>query len=227
MSSSSLYRLCGIALIIGGILAILTAILSIFIVPPPIANGTEGPPPAVITNIETLQWIFFAFATPGWYVKQANRAGWFGFLAFILLFLTFLLSIGVTVAEGIFVPVLPLPAVEPKQILIFVAIRALLGNLTFLITGLAMYRARVFPRGAAILLMLPVLLGLINFLHYPVVVFDLPLVVTTGISTISQIATFVGFLWCGYALLTEQSQTAPQSKLEVDGEMKQVAPKLN
>jgi len=81
MSSVTLYRASGLALLLGAVLAIIGSILTFFVF-------QYLTPLWLVT---TLAWnsglVLLLLGSPGIVARQAPRAGWLGFVGFLLMFL--------------------------------------------------------------------------------------------------------------------------------------------
>src|SRR6266702_7403216 len=78
MFSVTLYRASGLALLLGAVLVIIPSIL--FYVSP---TGTLA---LVLTGVGGSGVALVALGSPGIVARQASRAGWLGFVGFLLLF---------------------------------------------------------------------------------------------------------------------------------------------
>ena len=145
MSSTTLYRLSGIVLLIGGVLAIIGAMLEA-----PSAPGTPLWIPGTWFSLGGSLLILLGW--PGLYLRQADKAGRLGLLGFVLSFLAFLvLGIGFGTIDTFVSQVLAGEASMPA-LLGFELLGALLLVIGPLLFGIATLRARVFPRWVAMIL---------------------------------------------------------------------------
>lgn len=215
MSSKTLYRLSGGALVAGALMFAVGYLLS--------PHGEDvsryaSPlyvPGGVLTLLGALGLLI---GLSGMYARQAERAGKLGLVSFAMTFL------GLAVLEvstgSVFTFVAPVLAANPEtQELVaqpgaldqalgpaFLAYMApgLLGlNLGILLLGIATLRAGVFPRGAAIILVVGtpaifVLGGLLGRFG----------------ENVAVAATMLGFVWCGYTLLRGRPQAVSSARVE-------------
>ena len=199
MSSTRLYQLCGIALLIGGILAAIGQIQNF---------SAASSATWVVTGLLMLTGNMLEFlglsAIP---VKQAQRAGWYGLIGFLLFFLSgLLLGVAFPFLTLIMTPwMASIPALSHSAgppaltpVLLAIAAVNLVGTLVF---ATAILRARVFPRWPAIVLIVCILL---NFAGNPLG-FD-------QLSTIALAVLHLAIAWFGYILCfrsTDIQETVP------------------
>jgi len=208
MSSTTSYRLSGVALLIGGILTAVGYSL------PPYLSDHD---PSALTSpwvlISSLITLFGALLVllglPGIYTRQAGRAGILGLLGFLSICYITLLS-GV-IQSFISVTIVPELAANPATRLLaatpppafgpFFLVALLAQTLGILLLAIATLRARVFPRWIAWMLIATLVVGVLNFLpFYP--------------SFLQNLAPVIGNLALagfGYALLLPQRSEAVQS----------------
>jgi len=145
MSSTTLYRLSGIVLLIGGVFAIIGALLEA-----PSAPGTSLWIPG--TWFSLVGSLLILLGWPALYLRQADKAGRLGLLGFVLSFLALLiLGIGFGTIDTFVSQVLAGEGSMPAM-LGFELLGGLLLVVGPLLFGIATLRARVFPRWVAILL---------------------------------------------------------------------------
>lgn len=215
MSSKTLYRLSGVALGVGALVFALGYLLT----PHGEGIGIYSSPLYVLGGMLTLVGALLTLiGLPGMYAWQAHKAGKLGLISFAMTFLG--LAILEVSSGSIFTFVAPtLAANSETQELVaqpgaldqalgpaFLAYMApgLLGlNFGILLLGIATLRAKVFPRGAAVILIASapaifVLGGLLG---------------RTG-ENVAVAAGMLGFLWCGYALLRGTSRALNSRRTE-------------
>ena len=196
MSSSTLYRLSGISLLVGSVLAIAGGILGIL----------SGDPTSTIAISASL--IQFVGATlgilglPGLYARQAQRAGVLGLIG-ITLMICYILILGMfgSALNAVVLPFLAThaPALaqsEPPGLGLFFTIGGLLGAGGGISLGLATIRASVLPRWAGILLMGSVIQCIGDFFQSP-------------IANLGFVLVMIGFAWLGAVLLSSKQQQMP------------------
>ncbi|MEW5870622.1 MAG: hypothetical protein AB1894_15220 [Chloroflexota bacterium] len=201
MSSSNLYRMSGLALILG---ALIMSVSSWFrFTGQDLATGVH---PFLATSwfITFVGGLFVLLGLPGTYVYQSHKAGKLGLIGFVMTFLGIaILEVGSAVLDGFVRPLLaanPEPAIQllaqhgnlEAQMGAGFSIAFLVGfiglNLGLIIYGIAMLRARVYPRWAAVMMIVGVpaifLLG------------SIPL-----IGAKPEVLIFAGLAWCGFVLV--------------------------
>jgi hypothetical protein len=145
MLSTTLYRLSGIVLLLGGVLSIIGALLQI-----PSAPGTPLWIPSTWLALGGSLLILLGW--PGLYLKQADKAGRLGLLGFVLSFVALLIvGIGFGTIDAFVSQVLAVEETMPA-LLGFELLGGLLLVVGPLLFGIATLRARVFPRWVAIIL---------------------------------------------------------------------------
>ena len=198
MTSSNLIRWAGLSVVVGGILFAVGTIIRP-------ANGPES----IATNLWVVtqylflgSLIFGVFGTFGLYARQVKEAGLLGLVGFLMLIVARLLFTGLTFFETFFIPVL---ATEAPQFIgglfageyefpvVGVAgFGEMIGGLLF---GIAIIRAGILPRWAAILFIIGIVPGRFG-----------PEVVVR----ISSVVLGIGLAWLGYALWSERREEASE-----------------
>lgn len=179
MSSSSLYRMGGLALILG---ALLMSASSWF---RPSGDSIWW----LITFIGAL---FLLLGLPAMYAHQSRQAGRLGLIGFVLTFLGL-----ATVEVGTAVLPESLYAQIGTAFTIVFAIGFIMLNLGLIVYGIATLRARVFPRWAAVLLIVGVPAIFLGNLS--------PL-----IGAKPEVLIFLGLAWCGAVLWSGKGATVKQ-----------------
>lgn len=163
MSSSTLYRFSGTALLIGGLLAIAGQLLLITADP-----GTPlWIPGSLLALVGTL---LVVLGLPGLYFKQADRAGRLGMLGFVVSFVGFLFLVGIQTFDAFVSPTLAASAATKSladteafvPLLVFELLCGLLLIVGPLIFGIATIRAGIFQRWAAIILIVGAITSLVT-----------------------------------------------------------------
>ena len=211
MSSKTLFRLSGLALLI----AMPIQIVGLLLHPPSeevadVLKSIYGPAHVVLF----VSWMFALLGLPGLYARQAHRAGVLGLIGFVLTMLAAAYHFYLVLYEAYATPLLA------KE----TATQALIGPggplahgagalgplafaliLAFPLFGIATVRAGVLPRGSGWLqiVCVPVFfLGMI--LLPPEVQARLPGVATP--IAMQYYLLFLGYAWGGYALWTEKER---------------------
>ena len=201
MSSVTLYRASGLALLLGALLVIIGLPLSIVL---SIVFSPDSPMALSMVGLWTSGAVLAQLGMSGILVRQAKQAGWLGFVGFLLAFsggfliVSFFAVLDLTIFPWLDVhaPLASAPILTANAAVnVYVAVASSLYGVGGLLLGIATMRARVFPRGAGLLLMLGVvsLGGFVNVFLSGALVFGL-----------------LGLGWMGCALLTAKGQTIPQ-----------------
>lgn len=205
MSSRTLYRFSGGALIAGSLLILIGSVVGAILFP-----GHSSTPQQVataswqlVTLAELLGSSLFVLGLPGMYLRQTERAGKLGLAGFVLFFFGILLQ-GV-VFPAIQVTVLPwLGQVAPKlltannlpgAVFLLLLLAGLLQMIGSILLGIATMRARVFPRLAGILLLASGIIFLLTIPNIPSPLGDL-------IEVASFACLALAFIGCGRTLVT-------------------------
>ncbi|GAC1350209.1 MAG: hypothetical protein NVSMB27_30540 [Ktedonobacteraceae bacterium] len=215
MSTTTSYRLCGIALLVGSVLSV-----AYYLIQGAFLNGNDlatiiSPMSLVSSVIGFIGSVFVLLGLPGVYARQARRASILGLLG--ILFVWY-----VNLYQGVIIPftsvtiisqmtahlvpqsakiaMTPPPAWTPFFLV------SLVGQvLGILLLGIATLRARVFPRWIGWLLIATLVIGLVSQLPF------LP----EAVSNIAAIIGSVAIAGFGYELLRpermESTQPAPTS----------------
>lgn len=170
MSSTTLYRLSAISLLIGVVLSIVSTVAGLF--------GSSDP----ASNFAiTIAFVQFAGGTlgvlglPGVYARQSQRAGVLGLIG-IALIIVAVLMLGI-VGTALNVLILPFiathaPALarqEPPALGLFFIVGGLIEVIGGICFGIATMRAAVLPRWAGLLLIVGVLVQFIgDFFNLPI-----------------------------------------------------------
>lgn len=193
--SSDFVRWSGLAAMVGGALSIFGEILNLF------AYSSREPLSEIVTTapyiVESLLFLLGAvlvlFSLFGLHNRQSQAAGSLGVVGFLVAFLGSALWLAI---HWTFTFIAPYVAGEAPEVVdggvpLALPLSGLIFSLGWLLFGLAALRARVYPRVAAILLMVGAILGFI----------PLPL---------STVPLFVAVAWLGYALFTGKDASAAQ-----------------
>ena len=199
MSSVTLYRASGLALLLGAVLFIVGSILSF-------AGAPLTPLWLVMTGVWISGMVLQLLGMPGIVARQAKQSGWLGFVGFLLTFLGWFLLTGFYVVDDLILsPWLDALAphvyaqwfVNPAVGVSIHVANSLLG-VGGMLLGIATTRAGVLPRWAGLLLIAAVV-GLGSF-------------VIGNLTSVAVGLIVLGLGWMGYALLTAkgEAQAIPQ-----------------
>jgi hypothetical protein len=199
MSSVTLYRTSGLALLLGAVLTIIYAIL-ILVFP-------SGTPALVIIGVASSGVVLLTLGSPGIVARQASRAGWLGFIGFLLLFLSLLLLIGVgamldlTIAPwlGAHAPQVSAQLFSTNAALsVYIDVHLVLLVLGGVLLGIATMRAGVFSRWAGLLLIVGAVLSPAGF------------VIGIFGTAVANALVSLGLGWMGYTLWITKGEAVPQ-----------------
>lgn len=208
MSSTTSYRLSGIALLSGAVLSIIYYLTQSFLNGNDVATLTS--PLTLMSNvIGLIGSVLVLLGLPGVYARQAKRAGILGLLGFLFLWY-------VTLIQGVIIPftsitIVPELATNPATRTLattsppafgpFFLVSIMGETLGILLLAIATLRAKVFPRWIGWLLIATLVAGVVNFVPFlPEAFSSLPAIIGS--------AAIAGF---GYALLSPQRSEAVQS----------------
>lgn len=233
MSSKTLYRLSGFALLVGSLLVVLFTIMQFLVFP----GGTSDRSPDRYTSplwhpillLIVLGLLLIVAGLPGMYARQAERAGWLGLIGCALTGFAVLLFAAFSALYALVIPLLDTHTqllltgytnlttnggrIPPLLALLLVAVLVLSVG-TFLL-GLATTRAGVLPRvaGVAFIVAGPAALTILAgpFLGVPGLGDFLWPLMVIGILT-AFVAFFLGLAGFGFALVSPRKveAVAPQ-----------------
>ena len=193
MSSTTLYRASGLALLLGALLVIIGLPLSFVFM-------LDSHLSLAMTGVWTAGVVLGQLGGAGIVARQAKQAGWLGFVGYLLvgsggfLLFSFFAVLDLTVFPYLDVHA-PLASFQffttNPAVTVYAAVAGSLFGLGGVLLGLATMRARVFPRGAGLLLILGVV-GLGAFVN-----------VFLGAAMLFGL---VGLGWMGYTLLTGKGE---------------------
>jgi hypothetical protein len=194
MSSSDLIRWGGLAALVGGVLFVVAELLIL-----PTLNVETLSETATTASFAIQQWayllgvVFVLLGLLALYVRQSEAAGALGLIGFLVAFFGTVLAAGFFWASAFIAPALADVAPEfldegPPPGFFLTAIAFVLGWLLFAVGTL---RARIFPRAAAILLIVGAV-AIVVPLPFTFVVFA------------------VAVAWLGFALFTGREASTEQ-----------------
>jgi hypothetical protein len=199
MSSTTSYRLSGIALIIGAALSAIGYILSVFV------SGNDLQ--SLISPLSMIFSLFTIFGSmlvllglPGMYTRQARRAGILGLLGFLFVwYVTLFQGILIPFTTVTFIPMLAAHQIAPQLMttlpptLTPFSIVSMVGQiLGILLLGIATLRARVFPRWIGWLLIATLIVGIVSFVPF----------FPEALQSLSPVIASFAIAGFGYALLS-------------------------
>ena len=200
MSSSSLIRLAGLAALGSGVLGVMGDLLALVVdLDSPLSATTA--PYTIVFLVYLISAALLVLGLLGLYISQSQAVGTLGLASFLLAFLGTVLLAGAFWFELFVTPALAARAPE-----LFAADLGVLGftsmflfaSVGWVLFGVATLRAGVYPRWAAILLMVG---GAIAFLPVPL----------RGIIFFVSVAYLGSLLFTGQARLEEQPSSRVRS----------------
>jgi hypothetical protein len=199
MSSTTLYRLSGIALLTGAVLSAIGYFLSVFV------SGNDlqsliSPLSLIFSLVTILGSMLLLLGLPGMYVRQAKRAGILGLLGLLfLLYVTLFQGILIPFTSVSFIPLVAAHQVAPQLMTtppptwtpfsIVSMVGQVLGTL---LLAIATLRAQVFPRWIGWLLIATLVLGVVSFVPF----------FPEALSSLPPIVGSVAIAGFGFALLS-------------------------
>lgn len=200
MSSTTLYRLSGSTLLIGGVLAAIGTVGQAF------NDNPLSPLWMPVSLAVAIGLLLVLLGLPAVYSRQMKRTGVFGLIGFILFFLACIQFAG---SSGLTDLVL-LPWVTqlvpgalnnpPLTFILFFLVAKLLILIGSIVFGIATLRAGVLPKGSAILLLVGSVLFIVGGRIHAVPYFDF----------FGEILFFLSFAWFGFALRASSRQEVEQ-----------------
>ena len=213
VTTSNLVRASGLALVPAGI--VFAGIQPIH--PPDVVESVTTSAWAIITSLKFAMCVLFLVGITGLYVRQAERAGVFGLLAFLVLATSWTLQASFVFAEAVILP--PLAATAPEFVdgllgisyghtgdvnlgalptiySVGVGITYMLGGLLF---GIATFRAGILPRLPAVLLAVAATLT------------PLAALLPHAEQRYAAIPVALALAWLGYALWSQREASVSQS----------------
>lgn len=209
LTNANLLRLAGLSAVVAGLCYVAVGIFH----PPNELASVTSTRWAAVHVLACAMSFFGVLGLAGLYARQAVKAGWLGLVGFLLLSLWFVLIMGFSFVEAFILPQVATvtPALvegwmgmfngDPSTIDLGVlptmwtlsAPLYILGGLLF---GIATFRARILPRGAAVLLAVGTTAA--------------PVAALLPLSSQPKMAIPVGLAlaWLGYALMAERPAPA-------------------
>ena len=217
MSSTTSYRLSGIALLIGSVLSIIYYVSEVFI------NGhfpeaLAGPVAVIGSLIGFIGSVFVLLGLPGMYARQAKTAGILGLLGFLFVWSVILFQgVLITFTSVTIVPMLVtdpttrhILAVGPLASFTPFSIPSEVGQvLGVLLLAIATLRARVFPRWIPWLLIATLVLNAASYVPF----------FPNELGFVTVIVSYLPIVGFGYALLSpwhRESVEAQPSSVETE-----------
>lgn len=207
MSSTTLYRLSGLGLLIGSVFSITGTLVRTFQLNPLSAFYT----PAELLTFFAALLALLSF--PGIYLRQANWAGVLGLIGFVLMYAVIMvLGAASSLVDAIQTPFLAQHAPglgQPPAFFFVLIISVLAGTVGQILFGIATLRAHIFPRGAALLLIAGTVVNFVSgFLPIPF------------LGLVGEAVSLLSFAWLGLTLFTERVAEVPALQTGTKAEMR-------
>jgi hypothetical protein len=215
MSSSTSYRLSGIALLIGSVLSVIYYVSQAFINGNDLATITS-PLSLISLVVGCIGSVLVLLGLPGMYTRQAKPAGTLGLLGFLFIWY-------VTLYQGILTPFTAVTSISqitahivpqsaavavwttpPPASAPFFLVSLVGQTVGILLLAIATLRARVFPRWIAWLLITTLVLGVVSFLPF----------VPNFLGNLSPVLGSVAIAGVGAALFSSERQERMQPAQE-------------
>lgn len=198
MSPSGLIRLGGLSALLAGVLFIIYDLLSLGFASADLSEAAAMGSYTLYEGLHLIGGVLLLGGLIGLYAGQSHSAGTLGVVAFLVAFVGTTLVVGLIWVLAFMVPSVAEAAPEllsdsPAGALgVGFALSFALGGLGWLLFGVATLRARVYPRAAAVLLIVGAVL---TFLPIP----------------LSAVVWEAAVAWLGFSLLTERGAMAEAS----------------
>jgi hypothetical protein len=220
MSSTTLYRLSGISLLLGAVVSVIAGSMTLFF-----DSSLSASPGTIQSPLWSTYWSL-AFVTivlvlmglPALYLPQAGRRG--GLLGLIGVFLVALSGFLGMATTGYFISILPLLAAQAPDLInagyetslaLFGIGATALGLIGPVVLGIAVIRAKVFPSLVGILLMVSGVLS-------PVTVFSG--VLFTLIGVVGIVSAAIAYGWVGMILTKRQNVAEAEASSSVQAALR-------
>jgi len=220
MSSTTSYRLSGIALILGSVLSIIYYVSEVFI-NGPFPEALAGPVAVIGSLIGFIGSVLVLLGLPGMYARQAKSAGILGLLGFLFVWYVILFQgILITFTSVTIVPMLVtdpatrhILAAGPLASFTPFSIPSEVGQvLGVLLLAIATLRARVFPRWISWLLIATLVLNAASFVPF----------FPNELGSVAVIIGYLPLVGFGYTLLSlgrRESVEAQPSSVEAEARL--------
>ena len=200
MSAKTLYRVSGLALLLGAVLLIVTNILESTVFSSNDPQQLTNPIAQMVTLINVIGSLLLVFGLPGIVARQASRGGWLSLVGFVFTLLGGFLFTSLSLVNLIILPWLAQAAPKlaasngPGTLFTAYLVAGIAFALGGILLGIAIIRAKIWSRWAGILLIVGAVLNLVDFpLNGPI----------SSIVSILSFILFAGALgWIGYNLMS-------------------------
>jgi hypothetical protein len=216
MSSEQLYRLSGLALLIGMILSAVSAIGGGIAFPDSSSPAAATNPLSVLLNIVgVIGTLVAVLGLPGMYVRAASAGGWVWLAGVILVALTgILFGVFLGLVSALIFPVLATRAPDlvregpPPAFFVVFIVGTVANVLGAILMAIPMITKRIYPRWCGFLLIAAAVLGVASFItNGP----GPSSVLAQVMNVVSPLPLFLVLGWAGYELWS--GKTAPGEQL--------------
>jgi hypothetical protein len=208
MSSTTLYRASGLALLLGLALIIIGVAISF-------AFQFLSPLWWVMTLVWNIGDLLLLLGLPGICARQAPRAGWLGFVGFLLTFISVFLTASFLWVSYLLIgpwlyQVAPklLNSYYPQGLLISTLVAGILFALGGILLGIAIMRAGILPFWSGLLLLNGAVLSIVSFALNAII--SNIVLTSTIVGTLAFVLLAVALGWIGFALMSTRSVEAAQ-----------------
>ena len=210
ISSAMLYRLSGLALLVGALLSISVDIAEDLFISVEDPHQVLSASWLTVMLLSTLSSVLIVGGLPGILVRQRAQAGWLGLLGCVLTLVSGILLTGLTITRLLTTPYLAATAPQlltegspPASFVTYTLVATLLVVVGATLLGIATMRAGVFPRWAGLLLIVGVALNLAQFVPLPNLMLGI-------FDKMADVLVSLGLGWMGFALLARSEATLVQ-----------------
>jgi hypothetical protein len=147
----------GLAAMVGGALGIIASMMAlVFVLPQVLAQLPNGAPSSGIITLTglllILAWVLVLGGLVGLYASQREAVGVLGLIGFVIALVGTGLLVGVLCVQTFYIPARGVSGVG-SVVSLFAAVVVLVTSIGWFLFGLATFKARIYPRPAATLLM--------------------------------------------------------------------------
>ena len=187
--------------------------------PPDVIESVNTSAFIIITTLKTIMSILGLYGVVGIYARQVEKTGWLGLAGYLLISLFYAVQLPFSFAEPFILPLLTTQAPKfvsgilglasgaPTEvslgalpaIFMSVAVLYMFGTLLF---GIAIFRARILPRLAAVLLTLSGPLSVIMVTLLP-----------HQLARLAAVPMGIAVAWLGFALWSERREKVSEPSL--------------
>jgi len=212
ITTSKLIRWAGLSAMLAGIIFVVIQPIH----PPDVISSVNTSAWAIITSLKTLMSIFGLLGITGLYARQAEKTGWLGLAGYLLVTLFYAIQMCFSFVEPLILPLLTTESPKfvnsvlglangsagPMNLGALATVYSLVGVLYMLgclLFGVAIFRAHILPRLAAVLLALSGPLSVIMVTLLP-----------HQLARLAAVPMGIAIAWLGFALFSERREPASE-----------------